>query len=70
MIIRDTYNGNDILRKYNKKGDIKYMYVCIYIYIYLYIFIYIYIYICVYTYIHIYINAYTKEKSLATTCQL
>jgi len=22
MIIRDTYNGNEILRKYNKKGDI------------------------------------------------
>jgi len=26
MIIRDTYNGNAILRKYNKKGDIYKMY--------------------------------------------
>jgi len=26
MIIRDTYDGNEILRKYNKKGDTYKMY--------------------------------------------
>jgi len=35
MIIRDTYNGNEILRKYNKKGDTYKMY-RVYIYIYMY----------------------------------
>jgi len=33
MIIRDTYNGNEILRKYNKKGDTYKMY-RVYKYIY------------------------------------
>jgi len=36
MIIRDTYNGNEILRKYNKKSDTYKMYrvyiSCIYMY--------------------------------------
>jgi len=31
MIIRDTYNGNEILRKYNKKDD---TYKIVYIYVY------------------------------------
>jgi len=33
MIIRDTYNGNEILRKYNKKDDTYKMY-RVYIYVY------------------------------------
>jgi len=36
MIIRDTYNGNEILRKYNKKSDTYKMYrvyICICVHI-------------------------------------
>jgi len=35
---RDTYNGHEILRKYNKKGDTYkmnrvYTYICMYVYV-------------------------------------